>query len=179
MKRRLFTSLAAAFVFTTSALADITLAPLFRDGAVLQRDQPLTIWGRAAAAEKVEIKFRSQTASVITAADGRWRVTLRSEKAATFPSELVAKGANTVVVRDVLVGDVWLCSGQSNMAFLLRNANDAERELAAADFPLIRQFKVPTVAADKPADDVAGSWAACSPASAGGFSAVAYFFARD
>jgi sialate O-acetylesterase len=179
MKCRIFRSLAAALVVTTSALADITLAPLFRDGVVLQRDQPLVIWGKAAAAEKVEIKFRSQTASVITAADGRWRVTLKSEKAATFPSELIAKGANTVVVRDVLVGDVWLCSGQSNMAFLVRNVDDAERETAAADFPLIRQFKVPTVAADKPQSDVPGSWAACTPASAGGFSAVGYFFARD
>jgi sialate O-acetylesterase len=179
MKGRILLSLAAAFVISKTALADITLAPLFRDGAVLQRDQPLTIWGKAAAAEKVEIKFRSQTASVITAADGRWRVTLRPEKAATFASDLVAKGANTVVVRNVLVGDVWLCSGQSNMAFLVRNVNDAEREIAAADFPLIRQFKVPTVAADKPADDVPGSWAVCTPASVAGFSAVAYFFARD
>ncbi len=179
MIRRIFTSFAAVFVLATNALADITLAPLFRDGAVLQRDQPLTIWGKAAAAEKVEIKFRNQTASVITSADGRWRVTLRSEKAATFPSDLVAKGANTVVVRDVLVGDVWLCSGQSNMAFLVRNGNDAEREIAAGDFPLIRQFKVPTVAADKPAEDVAGAWTTCTPASVGGFSAVGYFFARD
>src|SRR5215216_6725318 len=95
---------------TTSVHADITLAPLFRDGAVLQRDQPLTVWGRAAAAEKVEVKFRRQTASVITAADGRWRVTLKPERATTGGSELVATGANTVVIRDVLVGDVWLCS---------------------------------------------------------------------
>lgn len=159
--------------------ADITLAPLFRDGAVLQRDQPLTIWGKASAAEKVEVRFRGQTTSVITAADGRWRVTLKPEKAATLSSELVAKGANTVVVKDVLVGDVWLVSGQSNMAFLLRNANDAEREVASADFPLIRQFKVPNIAAEKPADDVAGSWASCSPTTVGGFSAVAFFFARD
>ena len=179
MNRRILSSLAAGLVIATNAFADITLAPLFRDGVVLQRDQPLTVWGKAAAAEKVEIKFRSQTASVITAADGRWRVTLRPEKAAAFSSELVAKGANTVVVRDVLVGDVWLCSGQSNMAFLVRNVNDAEREIAAADFPVIRQFKVPTVVADKPADDVGGTWTACTPATVGGFSAVAYFFARD
>src|SRR5687768_2762769 len=112
----------SALVATAScAWADITLAPLFRDGAVLQRDQPLVVWGRAAAAEKVAVKFRGQSASVITGADGRWRLTLKAEKASTVPSELVATGANTVVVRDVLVGDVWLCSGQSNMAFLLRN----------------------------------------------------------
>jgi sialate O-acetylesterase len=162
-----------------TVLADITLAPLFRDGAVLQRDQPLIVWGRAAAAEKVEVKFRNQSASVITSADGRWRVALKAEKASTVPSELVASGANTVVVRDVLVGDVWLCSGQSNMAFLVKSAIDADREIAAADFPLIRQFKVPLVVAEKPADDVTGSWIACSPATVANFSAVAYFFARD
>lgn len=160
-------------------VADITLAPLFRDGAILQRDQPLTVWGRAAAAEKIAVKFRNQTVSVITGADGRWRVTLKAEKASSEPAELVATGANTVVVRDVLVGDVWLCSGQSNMAFLLRNASDAESAIAAANFPLIRQFKVPNVAADKPADDVSGSWVTCTPATAGTFSAVAYYFAVD
>jgi sialate O-acetylesterase len=160
-------------------VADITLAPLFRDGAVLQREQPLIVWGRAAAAEKVAVKFRAQSASVITGADGRWHVTLKAEKASTEPAELVATGANTVVVRDVLVGDVWLCSGQSNMAFLLRNASDAESAIATADSPLIRQFKVPNVAAEKPADDVAGSWVACTPSTAGSFSAVAYHFAVE
>ena len=168
--------------FTVAApriLADITLAPLFRDGAILQRDQPLTVWGQASAAERVEVRFRNQTASVITKADGRWRVTLKPEKAATFPSDLVATGANTVVVHDVLVGDVWLCSGQSNMGFVVRNTMNAEAEIAAADFPMIRQFKVPLVVAEKPADDVAGGWTACSPATVAGFTAVGYFFARD
>lgn len=173
--------LALAFVafLAPRVLADITLAPLFRDGAVLQRDQPLVVWGQAAAAEKVEIRFRSQTASVITAADGRWRVTLQPEKAALVPSELVATGANTVVVRDVLVGDVWLCSGQSNMAMMVRNSADAEREIAAADFPMIRHFKLPNVVAEKPASDVPGSWVACSPLTVGTFSAAAYYFARE
>jgi sialate O-acetylesterase len=180
MKLRPLVLLCAALALSAaSALADITLAPLFRDGAVLQRDQPLVVWGRAAAAEKVEVKFRGQTASVITGADGRWRVTLTAEKASNVPSELVATGANTVVVKDVLVGDVWLCSGQSNMAMLVRTSNDAEREMAAANFPQIRQFKVPTAVAARRAEDVAGTWVACTPASAGSFSAAAYYFARD
>jgi len=170
---------ALALLSAASALADITLAPLFRDGAVLQRDQPLVVWGRAAAAEKVEVRFRGQAASAITGADGRWRVTLTAEKASSVPSELVAKGANTVVVKDVLVGEVWLCSGQSNMAMLVRSSNDADREMAAANFPQIRQFKVPMVASARKTEDVAGGWVACSPASAGNFSAAAYYFARD
>jgi sialate O-acetylesterase len=173
----LFWAMLAAGAAT--ATADITLAPLFRDGAVLQRDQPLTIWGTAAAAEKVEIKFRRQTSSVITGADGRWRVTLKAEKASSEPSELTANGANTVVVRDLLVGDVWLCSGQSNMAFLVRGAGNADQAIAAADFPQIRHFKVSNVVATAPADDVAGAWVTCSSATVGSFSAVAYFFARD
>jgi sialate O-acetylesterase len=177
--RSLFFLLVALLAGAASALADITLAPLFRDGAVLQRDQSLVVWGRAAAAERVEVKFRGQAVSAITGADGRWRVTLQPEKASTVPSELVATGANTVVVRDVLVGDVWLCSGQSNMAMLVRNSNDAEREMAAANFPQIRQYKVPTLASAKRAEDVAATWVACSPATAGNFSAAAYYFARD
>lgn len=164
---------------TTSSLADITLAPLFRDGAVLQRDQPITVWGRAAVAERVEVKFKSQTAAVIAGPEGRWKVTLKPEPASATGAELVAKGANTLRVRDVLVGDVWLCSGQSNMVMLLRNTQDAEREIAAANHPLIRHFKLPMVVAEKPAFDVEASWAACTPQTAGNFSAVAYYFARE
>ncbi|MBI5689350.1 MAG: sialate O-acetylesterase [Verrucomicrobia bacterium] len=160
-------------------VADIALAPLFRDGAVLQRDRPIVVWGQAAAAEKVEVTFRRQTATVITRADGRWQVTLKAEPASPVPSELTASGANTVTVRDVLVGDVWLCSGQSNMAMLVRNSADAEREMAAARFPLIRHFKVPTTVAGTPATEVGGSWASCSPETVGSFSAVAYYFARE
>jgi sialate O-acetylesterase len=172
-------SLCVVLATAVVARADITLAPLFRDGAVLQRDQPLTIWGRAAAAEMVEVKFRNQVASVITRADGRWRVTLKPETASLAASELVATGANTVRVRDVLVGDVWLCSGQSNMAWPVRNSADAEREMAVADFPGIRQFKVPTSVATQPMEEVGGAWASCTPGTVGNFSAVAYFFARD
>lgn len=177
--RPLLLSLLAFASTVATAFADITLAPLFRDGAVLQRDQPLVVWGRATVAERVTVTFRKQTASVIAGVDGRWKVTLKPEKASASGAELVVSGANTIRVRDVLVGDVWLCSGQSNMVWMLRSSNDAEREIAAADFPLIRQFKVPTVVAEKPADDVAGSWTECTPETAGNFSAVAYFFARD
>lgn len=180
MRLRSLLLVALCFVMsTTSALADITLAPLFRDGAVLQRDQPLVVWGRAAVAERVEVKFKSQSAVVIAGADGRWKVTLKPEAASATGAELVATGANTVRVRDVLVGEVWLCSGQSNMAMMLRSSQDAEREIAGANHPLIRHFKIPTVVADKPAFDVEGSWVTCKPETAGNFSAVAYYFARE
>ncbi|MDO8542285.1 MAG: sialate O-acetylesterase [Opitutaceae bacterium] len=161
------------------AHADVTLAPLFRDGAVLQRGQAIAIFGRAAPAEKVQVKFGNQTVAVTTPADGHWKAMLKPLKISAQPAELVVTGTNTVRVRDVLVGDVWLCSGQSNMGFIVRNAERAEAEIAAANFPLIRQFKVTLTAAEQPKDDVKGDWAPCSPATVGNFSAVAFFFARD
>ena len=179
MNFRFLHILCLTLVVATGANADITFAPLFRDGAVLQRDQPIVVWGQAAAAEKVDVTFRRQTATVITRADGRWKVTLKPEPASPVPSELVASGANTVIVRDVLVGDVWLCSGQSNMAMMVRNSAEAEREMAAANFPLIRHFKVPSVVAAQPVAELGGSWTVCSPETVGMFSAVAYYFARN
>lgn len=161
------------------ARADVTLAPLFRDGAVLQRDQPVAVWGRATAGEKVQVRFAGQTVSTTAPTNGRWLVTLKPLKSSAQPAELVVTATNTVRVRDVLVGDVWLCSGQSNMAWMVRNANDAQTEIAAANFPLIRHFKVALTAADQMKGDVAGSWVACSPATVGDFTAVGYFFARD
>jgi sialate O-acetylesterase len=165
--------------FAAAAFADVTLAPLFRDGAVLQRDQPLPVWGRAVAGEKVRVQFHGQSLATAAAADGHWRVTLKAEPASAQASELTVTGANTVRVRDVLVGDVWLCGGQSNMEFRLAQANNAEAEIAAAKFPLIRHFKIPHTVAEAPADDCAGQWVVCSPATAGDFTAIGFFFARD
>jgi sialate O-acetylesterase len=165
--------------FTTSAFAAVTLAPLFRDGAVLQQGQPLAVWGRANPGENVQVVFRDQRATTAASADGRWRVTLPSQGVLREPAELVVTGTNTVRVRDVLVGDVWLCSGQSNMAWLVRNSDGAEQETTAARFPLIREFSVPRVVAEERADDVGGEWKRCTPDTVGDFSAVAYYFARD
>lgn len=175
-----------ALFFANVLRADVSLAPLFQNHAVLQRDQPVPVWGRADPGEKVSVSFRRQT--VTTAADtgGRWLVRLAPLAASTEPAELVVTGKNTVRVADVLVGEVWLCSGQSNMEFPVydpANANfrldNAAAEVAAAKFPLIRQFKVARAVAEKPADTVRGDWAVCSPETVGAFTAVGYFFARD
>lgn len=159
--------------------ADVTLAPLFRDGVILQRGQPLPVWGQAAPNEKVSVHFGPASAQVTAAPDGSWRVHLPAQAASTTPGELIVTGLNTVRVRDVLVGDVWLCAGQSNMEWTVEHAADAAREIAAAHHPLIRHFKVPHRGAEKPQTDVPGEWAVCTPASVGSFSAVAYFFARN
>jgi sialate O-acetylesterase len=172
--------LAALVLIGLEARADVTLAPLFTDHAVLQRDKPIPVWGRADAGEKVTVTFGRQAKSVVAGPDGRWSVSLAKQPAETKGADLVVAGKNTVTLRDVVVGEVWLCSGQSNMEWTLSKARDAEKEIAAAGFPLIRQLKVKrTVAADPTSFVETGGWVAASPATAGEFTAAGYFFARD
>ena len=168
-----------------AARANVALAPLFADHAVLQRGQPIPIWGRADAGEHIAVTFHGQTAGTTAASDGRWIVYLGALDASADPADLVVAGKNTVTAHDVLVGEVWLCSGQSNMEFVVRSpANptfrvlNADAEVAAANFPLIRQFKVERLEADAPAETIGGAWTVCSPQTVAGFTAVGYFFAR-
>ena len=167
-----------------AARAEVALAPLFQDHAVLQRDMAVPVWGRADKGEKISVEFRGQKVAVTAGKDGRWSVRLAPMPASAEPAELVVTGKNTVRVADVLVGEVWLCSGQSNMAYTVRGppgsgVDNAETEVAAADHAMIRHFKVERTPADAPADTVKGAWAVCSPETAGQFTAVGYFFARD
>lgn len=178
MKRRSF-CIGWWLVTGAPLLAAITPAPLFRDGAVLQRDRPLPVWGTGAPREAVQVRFHGQTVQTVAGPDGHWRVTLQPEAASASPRELVLQGSNTVIVRDVLVGDVWLCSGQSNMEFQVKKAADAEREMAAAQDPLIRHFKIPWTPSSVPRDTCEGQWVAAAPSTVGEFTAVGYFFARD
>jgi len=169
---------AVALLCPAASPADVTLATPFCDGAVLQRDKPLAIWGAASPGEKVKVDFKGQTQQTEADAQGRWHIQLAGFPASAEPAQLVVTGHNTVTVRDILLGDVWLCAGQSNMHFYVREAADARREIAAAEYPLIRQFLVRSVVADHPLDLVDGEWKACSPATAGDFTAVGYFFAQ-
>jgi len=164
----------------SSAPAEISLAPVFGDHAVLQCDKPVPVWGRAAAGESLTVTFRGQSVHTIAGADGRWMVLLAALPASAEPAELVVAGQETVVIRDVLVGEVWLASGQSNMEWPVNLARDAAKEMSAANFPLIRQLRVERVAAPVPADAAKTSgWTPASPETVGGFSAIGYFFARD
>lgn len=163
-------------VFVSAAILP---APLFRDGAVFQRDKPLVVWGTAEPGERVEVRFRMQTATAVAGAEGLWQVALHAEPASAEPAELVMTASNTVVVRDVLVGDVWLCSGQSNMEWKVAASADAEREMAAANDPLIRHFKVPRTPASTPQTDCGGKWESAAPDTVGEFTAVGYYFARE
>jgi sialate O-acetylesterase len=175
MIKRLFVSLALALV----AKADVTVASLFQDHAILQRDQPVPVWGGAEPGEKVTVEFRGQSAAAVADASGKWRVQLEPMTASAEPAVLIVRGKNTLTISDVLTGEVWLASGQSNMEFRIDQANDAANEIAAVNHPQIRQFDVPNVVAASPQAAVAGAWVMCSPATAAKFSAVAYYFARD
>jgi sialate O-acetylesterase len=169
------------FIVCTTAWADVTLAPLFTDHAVLQRDKPVPIWGRAEPGERVLVTFTDQIVGTTTASDGRWVVYLAPLKASSTPVELIVAGKNTLRLTDVLVGDVWLCSGQSNMEWPVAKSMNADEEIAAANFPLIRQLKLKRTVAAAPADTVEndGGWRLCTPETAGAFTAVGLFFARD
>ena len=174
---------------TVSALLALSAAPtlrgevrlpvIFGDHAVLQRDEPLPVWGWATPGEKVQIQLdREKAVAAVTDADGNWRATLAPHPAGG-PHTLTVTGANTLKRADLYFGEVWLCSGQSNMAFLVRSALDFEKEQAAAGFPEIRHITVPRQFSPTPTPDVPPcEWQVCSPETVGGFSAAAYFFGR-
>jgi sialate O-acetylesterase len=162
------------------AQATVELPILFGDGAVLQRDQPMRIWGWSEANAHVRVSFDGKQVQAIAGKDGRWLATLPAHGAGGPFVLNVTSGKDTAVAHDILVGDVYLASGQSNMEFELYKARDAKTEIARATDGAIRQFKVPNAWATTPADRLpGGSWVTASPATAGNFSAVAYFFARE
>jgi len=146
---------------------------------VLQRDKPIKIWGWADANENVTVSFKGQTKKIKADKSGKWVVALSAEPAGG-PYQLTVKGKNTITLNDILIGEVWVCSGQSNMEWTVRNTNNAEQEIQDARYPEIRQFLVQKSVASSPADDVkGGDWKICSPENVPAFTAVGYFFARE
>ena len=122
--------------------AKLTLAPPFADGAVLQRDKPVPVWGTAEPGERISVAFAGQTVGATADAKGRWKVSLAALKASSDSRDLVVKGNETVTVRDVLVGEVWLASGQSNMELDLNHSKDGWEVAKTANQPLLRQFSI-------------------------------------
>ena len=171
--------LAAVLLLASRADAAVAPAHFFQDGMVLQRDMEVPVWGQADPGEKVTVSFAGQTRAATAGPDGKWLVKLARMPARTTPAELSIGGSNTVVFKNVLVGEVWLASGQSNMQFALNEAMNQQQEIAAADFPLLRYFTVTPAGSLTPTEDVKGTWKVCTPQTAGGCSAVAYFFARE
>lgn len=185
MKLNLFAlSLAAAASLSAAARAAVVPNPLFAEHAVLQQGTPVPIWGAADPGEAVTVEISGRSASTTAAPDGKWRVQLAPMKAGG-PFTLTITGKNRVVLHDVLVGEVWIAGGQSNMERQLgpragqQPIDDWEKEAAAADHPQIRQFLVAQEKSLAPVAAVKGRWAVCTPAAVKDFTAVGYFFARD
>jgi len=157
--------------------AEVKPNPLFTDGAVLQRGQNVPVWGTAKDGEKITVKFDKQSATT-TAQGGKWSINLKPLEAGG-PFTMTISGENTVTVNNLLVGEVWVCSGQSNMEMKFIQSHNAKEEGPKADFPKIRMFTVKKTVSAKPLDEAVGNWVECSPTTVGGFSGVGYFFARD
>lgn len=173
-------AIAISLLFCISASATLKLPMLISDGMILQRDTRLKIWGWGAPGEKLTLSFNGNKVNTITGQDGKWLVTLPAMKAGG-PFAMTIKGTNEITVNDILLGDVWFCSGQSNMELVMQSANEKYAdEIAGANYPQIRQVYFPRVAdAVNMHDDVPQTkWLPALPANVGRFSAVAYFFAK-
>jgi sialate O-acetylesterase len=167
--------LLAAFAATLHGA--VKLPSLISDHMVLQQGVPVRIWGTADPGEAVRVEFQGQNVAAKARESGKWEAWLHPLSAAG-PLEMTVAASNTVTIHDVLVGEVWLGSGQSNMEFVLANANNHDDEVAHAAYPLIHLFHVKRALAETPAEDVTGAWEVCSPQSVPRFSAVEYFFGR-
>ena len=167
------------------AEADLKVSSLFTDHMILQRDKPVPVWGWADPNEKVTVEFGGQTKTAISDATGKWLVKLDAMPASEKPGVLSVSVSNpnskiqNLKCSDILVGDVWLASGQSNMGFGVKGSLNGEQEIAAAHYPTIRLFSVAQCPTLTPTNGVKGAWQPCSPQTVGEFSGVAYFFGRE
>ena len=153
---------------------------LFGDGMVLQRLIPVPVWGWADPGEPITVSFAGQTKAATADAHGEWRVTLDPMETESTPQSMTVSGnAGAVTLDDVLVGEVWVCSGQSNMEWLLYNTDDAAQAIAGATHPAVRLYTVPKRASTQPQTDLSSMWFRCAPATAMEFSAVAYYFGLE
>lgn len=177
MKRILFSFFLSLITILSFAADGFTVADVFTDHMVLQRNAIIKIWGEAQNGSLVEVRFAGQLRKV-KAIQGKWQVTLKTGEAGGPYKLDIINGNNKVSFQDVLIGDVWLAGGQSNMEFALRRVKDAQKEISSADYPQIRYYKVPRKF--YPEQEVSkASWRVCSPQTAPEFSAIAYYFSRN
>ncbi|MBF4507837.1 9-O-acetylesterase [Flavobacterium sp. JLP] len=172
-----------------TAIAQVKLPALVGDNMVLQQNSKVNLWGWASPNEKIKIQLGWQNNPVeITAnPDGTWKTAVNTPQGSEKPFDVSIEASNKIILKNILIGEVWICSGQSNMYFPVgkedgtwkTGVKNYEQEIQNANFPSIRLFTVLTKASQKPLDDVTGSWKQCSPSSIKTFSAVAYFFGRD
>jgi sialate O-acetylesterase len=172
------TLVACVVAVAIPSLAEVKLPNIIGRNMVLQAEAPLPIWGWANPGEKVTVSIAGQDKAATAGADGRWKVVLDNLRASDKPQKMTVKGANEIVLENVLVGEVWVGSGQSNMEMAVGGSKDGAAEAAAANHPAMRMFLVRQTVAKAPADDVPGQWVECAPSTVGNFSAVLYYFGR-
>jgi len=168
------------FACAGAAVADIKLPAIIGDNMVLQQGGKVSIWGWADPGEEVAVgvSWNSMKFAVTADKDGKWTFRINPPKAGG-PYEMTLTGKNTITIKNILVGEVWVCSGQSNMQMSVRSSANAEQEIAEAGYPKIRLFSVKLTVAETSQSDCVGNWSECSPETVPGFSAVAYFFGRE
>ena len=160
--------------------AEVRVPAIFDSNMVLQREMRVPVWGTAHPGEQIAVSFAGQTVVTLAGPDGKWTVRLKAMKATAEPRTLTIKGTNKIELHNVLVGEVWVCSGQSNMELTPpQGLINPEPEIAAARWPKIRMLLVQKVVAERPLNDLSGSWAECTPEVMRRFSAAAYFFGRE
>ena len=164
--------------FSKAALAEVRVPSIIGDNMVLQQSQKVRLWGTAQPGERVSVSFAKEKASVTADSGGHWQVLIGPLKAGG-PFELTISGSNTLTFKNVLVGEIWVCSGQSNMEWPLINAKGGADYVAQANYPEIRLFTVQKKTSSSPLDDVQGHWVVTTPDQVGQFSAVGYFFGRE
>ena len=171
-------SVASVLALSCSLCADVRLNNMFGDHMVLQQGRANPVWGWADAGEAVTVSIAGQTHKTVADADGTWRVNLDPMNVGPVHS-LTIKGKNTVTFEDVLIGEVWICSGQSNMAFAMGSNYDGDLDILTAHFPNIRLISVPQVGTQEAKDNFNGQWERCSPKTVASFSAAGYIFGRQ
>ena len=178
MMWRVFLGSLVAGCLAVVASADVKLPGVFGDHMVVQSEMTVPVWGWAEPGEKVAVSLAGQTQTATADAEGKWSVKLDALQPGG-PHVLTVKGNNAVKIEDVLVGEVWIGSGQSNMAMTVARSKDFDKEKAAAELPKVRMFTVQRKTAETPQEDCEGQWQISSPDTVGGFSAAAYFFGRE
>ena len=184
IRQLFFVLLALAWIANDSCIvpnanADVKVPAIFGDHMVLQRDAKLKFFGWAEPGESIEIQIGAAKSSTQADADGKWRLELPSMVASKTPTSVVIQGKNRIEFKDVLIGEVWVCSGQSNMEWSVAASLNPQEEIAAASYPTIRHIKVPLVPSMVPLDNFQSNWQVCSPETAAGFTAVGYYMARE
>lgn len=169
----------AALLISVVSKADVRLPAVFNNNMVLQQNTNARLWGNADANEQIKIIASwGQELDVTANGDGKWAIEIPTPKGSHTPQQIIFKGKNAVYLNNILIGEVWLCSGQSNMQWSVRNSNNAYSEISNAKYPSIRYFNVPRAMSWEPEDDVDAKWEVCTPETTVNISAIGYFFGR-